>query len=134
MKWYKIVKQLILAILLGTISSCVTDKPDPTLAGKIYLNEQTQARMEFTKKGTVVITWSSDEGYWKDFPREFSYAVDDGGREIRVFGLTSSQALYFPYETIEISDSKDRIIVTRRGGHKELFMKISQATEMAHTK
>jgi hypothetical protein len=143
MKWYKILQQSMAVFLLSTISSCALPKADPSLTGQTYLNEQTQDRMEFTKKGTVVITWSSDEGiragdylfgYPKDYPHEFSYAVYDDGHKFTVLYLTSTQTLRFPYLTMEISDSKGMIIVTRKDGRKELFMRIAHATEPAHTK
>ena len=133
MKPYTIVQNMMAMILLSMISSCTLPKADSSLTGQIYLNEQTQDKIEFTKKGTVVITWSSDEGVWagdhfsgfpKDYPHEFSYAVYDAGRKMDVRYLASAQVLRFPYKTMEISDSKDRIIVTRYDGRKELFMKI----------
>ncbi len=138
MKSYTIIQNAMAMILLVTISSCTAPKGDSSLTGQIYINEQAQDKIEFTKKGTVVITWSSDEGIWagehffgypKDYPHEFSYVVYDAGRKMEVLYLTSAQALRFPYRTMEISDSKDRIIVTRKDGRKELFMKIVSATE-----
>jgi hypothetical protein len=119
-------------IILSMISSCSCPKSDPFLTGQVYLNEQTQDKIEFPKKGIVAITWSSDQGIWaggylfgypKDYPHEFSYAVYDAGRRMNVCRLTSSQAGRFPYTTMEISDSKDRITVIRYDGRKELFLR-----------
>ena len=122
MKPYTIVQNMMAMILLSTMSSCgPLPKADSSLTGQIYVNEQTQHKIEFTKKGTVVITWVPDE---EDYPHEFSYAVRDAGRKIQLRGLSSSEALRFPYKTMEISDSKDKIIATRYDGRKELFMKI----------
>jgi hypothetical protein len=87
--------------------------------------------MEFTKKG-VVITWTSNEGIWdgdqfsgylKDHPYEFSYMIYDSGRKMEVIYLSSAQALHFPYSTIEISDSKDKIITIRYDDRKEVLMR-----------
>lgn len=95
--------------------------------------------MEFTKKGTVIITWSLNEnvqagnypiGLPKDYPHEFSFTIYDNGRRFDVLYLTSSQALRFPYKIMEISDSRDRITVTRYDDCKEVFKKI----DSAHTK
>ncbi len=131
----KNIRIIIGVIFLSMISSCALPKADPCLTGQVYLNEQTQDRMEFTKKATVIITWSSDEGFKinetvlgfvHNRPYEFSYAVYDGGRKMTVLYLTSSQAACFPYEMIEISDSKDRITATRRDGRKELFIRPSR--------
>jgi hypothetical protein len=118
-------------ILLSMISSCALLKGDPSLTGQIYLNEQTQDKIEFPKKGIVAITWSSDQvkrfGGWiclpKDYPHEFSFFGYDAGRRMDVM-LTSAQVGCFPYETMEMSDSKDRIVVTRWDGHKEDFKRI----------
>lgn len=119
-------------ILLSMISSCTLPKADTSLTGQIYLNEQTQDKIEFPKKGTVTFTWASDQGirrgdyikgFQKDYPHKFSYAVYDADRKMEVCCIASELLRYFLYETMEISDSEDSIIVTRYDGRKELFMR-----------
>ena len=117
-------RTIIGVIFLSMISSCVFPKTDPCLSGQIYLNDQTQDRMEFTKEGTVIITWS-DVNVPHVYPHEYSYSVYDGGRKLTVLYLAST-TIQFPYKVIEISDSKDKITVTRTDGRKELFIRISR--------
>ncbi len=137
MKPYTIVQDIMAMILLSTIPSCASPKEHSSLTGQIYINEQTQDKIEFTKEGKVVMTWSSDGeigaanhsyGYSKDYPHEFSYEVYDAGRKMGVRYLTSAQVMRFPYKTMEISGSKDRIIATRYDGRKEIFIKIVSVT------
>ncbi len=132
MKCWAAVRYLMIVIMGVAVCSCVSPKADPSLIGRLYINKATQDRIEFTNEGTVIMTWSADQGYWsgqdflgyqKDYPHEFSYAVYDSDRKMTVIYLTSGQALLFPYREIEISDSKDTITTTRNNGYKEVFMR-----------
>ena len=93
------------------ISSCTLHTGKSYLANRIYVNEETLDRIEFTRKGKVFFTWTSDMcNYWrKDRSYEFYYSTriyndEDNNQVIKNEGLWAVQGC--PREDLCISCSR----------------------------
>jgi hypothetical protein len=125
MKWYKVLQQSMAVILLSTISSCALPKADPSLTGQTYLNEHTQDRITFLEKGRLVITWAVCEKPWiKEFPYKFEYIIYKNDKEIHLIKMTSAEGFFFPYRTLNFSDSREELFFTDRNDKSGVFKKM----------
>jgi len=125
MKLLSRLKWIIIVCALVMISSCTLPEEDTSLlAGRVYINEKTSDRIVFIEKGRLVITWASCNETWiKEHPYEFEYIIYKNDKEIHLIKMSSGEGFFFPYRTLEFSDSREEILFTDRNDESGMFKK-----------
>jgi hypothetical protein len=128
------VRQAIKSYVAMFIGDYLAANPN-TLVGRVYANDE--AKIELATEDKLIFTWYGVEKAWPRYrPYEFSYDVSEDDGDIWVGGMTSSQALRFPYQRLSFnfSDLGDTITATwTLNDRRVVFRRVTDDTDPKET-